>query len=79
MKTHTKTQLTPVAARAVILDGEPDVGSERLGVLTTLGDRAAASLLALFLGSFLLYGVGFSPAVHDLAHDTRHAIGFPCH
>ena len=44
-----------------------------------LVERMSAVFLAFFLGAFFLYGVGFSPAVHDLAHDTRHAIGFPCH
>ncbi|MSP02214.1 MAG: CbtB-domain containing protein [Acetobacteraceae bacterium] len=32
-------------------------------------------------GAVMLYGVGFSTteAVHNAAHDTRHATGFPCH
>ncbi len=43
--------------------------------------RAAAGLLCLFLGLGLLAGVGFAgpQAIHNAAHDTRHAIGFPCH
>jgi cobalt transporter subunit CbtB len=43
--------------------------------------QMAAGLICLFLGLFLVAGVGFagSAAVHDAAHDTRHAIGFPCH
>ncbi len=46
--------------------------------------RLAAVLpgvFALVFGVFMIYGVGFanSQAVHDAAHDTRHAIGFPCH
>lgn len=49
------------------------------GLDRVLLERMSAGFLALFLGAFFLYGVGFSPAVHDLAHDTRHAIGFPCH
>lgn len=41
--------------------------------------RAAA--VALLIGSGLLFAVGFAhvPALHDVAHDTRHANGFPCH
>jgi cobalt transporter subunit CbtB len=40
-----------------------------------------SALLAAALGAFLVLGVGFLHAapVHDAAHDTRHAIGFPCH
>lgn len=40
-----------------------------------------AALVALFLGFGLVYLTGFSaPAsVHDAAHDTRHALAFPCH
>ncbi len=38
-------------------------------------------LLALFLGSIFVLGTGFShiEAVHNAAHDARHAAGFPCH
>jgi cobalt transporter subunit CbtB len=37
--------------------------------------------LALMAGLFLLYGAGFaqSAALHDAAHDARHAFAFPCH
>jgi len=40
-----------------------------------------SALLAAALGALLVLGVGFLHAapVHDAAHDTRHAIGFPCH
>ena len=33
------------------------------------------------LGAMLLFAVGFAPlhAVHNAAHDTRHAHAFPCH
>jgi len=36
---------------------------------------------ALLLGGVILYGAGFleTSAVHNAAHDTRHAVGFPCH
>lgn len=36
-------------------------------------------IFALLLGFFMLIGVGFAATVHDVAHDTRHSLGFPCH
>lgn len=43
--------------------------------------RFATAVVALLLGTFMLFGVGFaqSEAIHDAAHDTRHAFTFPCH
>lgn len=47
----------------------------------SLSQRLIAGLLSLFLGLVLVVGVGFASdmAVHNGAHDTRHALGFPCH
>jgi cobalt transporter subunit CbtB len=47
----------------------------------SLSDRLVAGVLALLLGSFLIFGAGFahSSVLHDTAHDVRHANGFPCH
>lgn len=44
-------------------------------------ERLTAGIVCLFLGTFIVYAVGFSPMslAHNAAHDTRHAIGFPCH
>ncbi len=41
----------------------------------------APAFLAALLGTFIIFGVGFvnAAAVHDAAHDTRHAASFPCH
>lgn len=41
----------------------------------------APALLAILLGAFLIYGVGFAHriAVHNAAHDVRHSFAFPCH
>ena len=41
----------------------------------------APALLALLLGAFLVLGTGFahSDAIHNAAHDSRHAFAFPCH
>ncbi len=47
----------------------------------SISRRFAAGTLAMFLGSFLVFGVGLAHdgRMHNAAHDTRHAIGFPCH
>jgi cobalt transporter subunit CbtB len=41
----------------------------------------AAGLALLFIGLTLTFAVGLSnmAVAHNAAHDTRHAIGFPCH
>ncbi len=46
-----------------------------------VSQRLVAGVLALFMGLVLVGGVGFASdmAVHNGAHDTRHALGFPCH
>ncbi len=51
--------------------------SDSLGVQ----ERLATGAVTLLLGMILLMGVGFagSQFVHDAAHDTRHALTFPCH
>ncbi len=40
-----------------------------------------AGLLAILLGVFFVWGVGFAAPsiVHNATHDTRHALVFPCH
>lgn len=45
------------------------------------GGRLLPCTLAALLGLILLAGVGFSPlpAMHNATHDSRHALGFPCH
>jgi cobalt transporter subunit CbtB len=56
-----------------------------LAASTKAGYGAAAVFLpavfAILLGAVLIYGVGFaSPmAIHNAAHDARHAFAFPCH
>jgi len=53
--------------------------------MATVDEALAAKLpavtFALLLGVFILYGVGFAPveAIHNAAHDGRHAFAFPCH
>lgn len=52
---------------------------------TLTGTGAATDLLGLLgaavLGLVLIYFAGISQMhiLHDAAHDTRHALSFPCH
>ncbi|MDX1781164.1 MAG: CbtB domain-containing protein [Thalassovita sp.] len=49
------------------------------------GARVDSDILSIALASFiglgLIFAAGFSHAqlMHDVAHDSRHAIAFPCH
>jgi cobalt transporter subunit CbtB len=51
------------------------------GISISISERIVAGIIALLLGSFLIYGVGLSHSqtLHDTAHDSRHSYGFPCH
>jgi cobalt transporter subunit CbtB len=44
-------------------------------------EAVAGAVMAAMLGLVMVWGVGFShiEAVHNAAHDTRHANAFPCH
>jgi cobalt transporter subunit CbtB len=46
-----------------------------------ISQRMVAGLLCLLIGGAAIFGVGLAQAdtLHNAAHDTRHAIGFPCH
>lgn len=48
---------------------------------TLVGTETAGAIGALLLGLFVVFMVGFAGAevLHAAAHDTRHAIAFPCH
>jgi cobalt transporter subunit CbtB len=52
-----------------------------LAIAARLNERLLAGALFLGFGVLLLAGAGFagSDYLHSAAHDTRHAIGFPCH
>jgi cobalt transporter subunit CbtB len=43
--------------------------------------KVAPALTAVFLGLVVLFCVGFAQplTIHNATHDSRHAIGFPCH
>jgi cobalt transporter subunit CbtB len=47
----------------------------------SFSQRLVGGVVALVFGLILVGGVGFAQdmAVHNGAHDTRHALGFPCH
>ena len=46
-----------------------------------LPQRLMTAVFGGLIGVFLIYGVGFAhpETIHNAAHDTRHATGFPCH
>jgi cobalt transporter subunit CbtB len=50
-------------------------------VQSTRREATRVALAAAALGLLIVWAVGFSPvgAVHNAAHDTRHAFAFPCH
>lgn len=50
-------------------------------VAARANERLMAAALAAFLGLGLVFMAGFSPAIalHNAAHDFRHAQNFPCH
>ncbi|MGH6854283.1 MAG: CbtB domain-containing protein [Aestuariivirga sp.] len=50
-------------------------------VQLSASQRIAAGLVCVFIGATLMFTVGLShmSLAHNAAHDTRHAIGFPCH
>ncbi|GDX39706.1 cobalt transporter [Methylocystaceae bacterium] len=54
-------------------------GLQQLSIIKS--DTLKAVTLALLLGFSLIYAVGFSETdrLHDSAHDSRHALSFPCH
>ncbi|MGI9462598.1 MAG: CbtB domain-containing protein [Aestuariivirgaceae bacterium] len=47
----------------------------------SIKQRVIAGLVCMTLGLGMIVGVGFAGAhtMHNAAHDTRHAVGFPCH
>jgi cobalt transporter subunit CbtB len=46
---------------------------------TTAKSKAAALAFAIGLGLVYLAGFSQMASVHDAAHDSRHALAFPCH
>jgi cobalt transporter subunit CbtB len=48
---------------------------------TAKSETLKAAFVAFVIGLGLVYGAGFAntESVHDAAHDSRHALSFPCH
>lgn len=48
---------------------------------TSKTDAIKSAIVAFVIGLGLIYAVGFAPmeSLHDAAHDSRHALSFPCH
>jgi cobalt transporter subunit CbtB len=55
--------------------------ANHLAASKTAQKNLAAGLVLFLVGGALVFMVGLShlAAAHNAAHDTRHAIGFPCH
>lgn len=55
--------------------------TKSISITSSISQRVMAGFICLFIGSAMIFTIGLSPisAVHNAAHDTRHAIGFPCH
>lgn len=52
----------------------------RIATIASDASRPWPAVAALLLGGLIVLGVGFGPGLlHNAAHDTRHALVFPCH
>jgi len=60
---------------------EGDMTTTTLNGSISISQRIAAGLVCVFLGASMVYLVGLShmTTAHNAAHNTRHALGFPCH
>ncbi|MDJ1158830.1 CbtB-domain containing protein [Chelatococcus sp. SYSU_G07232] len=47
----------------------------------TRAEALRVALVAFFIGAALVFVSGFAhpEAIHNAAHDTRHALSYPCH
>jgi cobalt transporter subunit CbtB len=55
--------------------------TKTLATQVAVSHRVVAGLVCLLIGASAIFMVGLSDmsVAHNAAHDTRHAIGFPCH
>jgi cobalt transporter subunit CbtB len=49
--------------------------------VAAVSQNALPAVVAIMLGVFVLFGVGFAgpSVIHNAAHDSRHSFAFPCH
>lgn len=68
-------------SQAVGCDGEGVDMTAKLSSLLGIDADLQAIIAAALIGAFLVFGAGFanSATLHGAAHDSRHAIAFPCH
>jgi cobalt transporter subunit CbtB len=59
----------------------PASATASVGVPRRTAGRVVQAALAMLLGIGVIGIAGFShvDVIHNAAHDTRHASGFPCH
>lgn len=60
---------------------DPMSGASTAGLDIARQRTVAAALFAIVLGMFIVFGVGLAQPeiLHNAAHDSRHALAFPCH
>jgi cobalt transporter subunit CbtB len=58
-----------------------EAGNEKTRPAPATADHTRSAVAALLLGLALIFVVGIAPlsAIHNAAHDARHAAAFPCH
>ncbi|HET7882444.1 MAG TPA: CbtB-domain containing protein [Acetobacteraceae bacterium] len=59
----------------------PASATTQAGALSRQSSAVVQAVAAMLLGALVIGVAGFShlDVVHNAAHDTRHANGFPCH
>jgi len=67
-----------MAAAAQPNPGQPDPATPS-AVPAANATAAAVAALVFGLGLVLTLGFAHSATLHNAAHDSRHAMGFPCH
>ena len=60
---------------------EGEMTTKTLATQVAISKRMVVGLVCMFIGASAIFMVGLSNigVAHNAAHDTRHAIGFPCH
>ena len=73
---------TGTAAGGAAKEAHLNTQTTTAGIRSTERSEAlVAAILALAIGVGLVFTTGFShpSTIHNAAHDTRHALSFPCH